>query len=235
MDNSFLKFNIKFFFASKYKIYLYIILSILLLSIYGVYMIAFHSSYENIPRPFHVFTYNIDRYYQLVYWVLLPFIFITVLTSNLHKVSDQIKIRINSYRKILYFYLIQLGVIGLWGTILIAIITFSCFLIDSKAILPNDYWNIFFLLFFCFLNFIIIGLALILLAEKFSEQISFITFFLISQCDHYLFNHLIFQSTKLLYRPNSSIMEIVLSLLENISLLAALLALVLVQLQKKGD
>jgi hypothetical protein len=223
------------FFANRQKVYLYLITGLVLLLIYGLFIFLYHTSYSNIPRPFHVFTYNLDKYYQLVYWFLIPFILISALAGQVYNIPVNIRIRINSYRQSLCFYYIQMSFVALWGTFLIGIITFVCFPLASKLVTINDCLHIFLLLIFCYLNFTNIGLLLIVLAKKFSEQISFFLVLLIALCDQYLFGHLIFKSTKLLYTPVFSFLEIIAALFENIFLMIGFLVLLSNQLKKKEE
>lgn len=235
MDNKFIKFNILAFFSNRHKLYLYLIAGLLLLLIYGSFIFLYHTSYPDIPKPFHVFTYNLDKYYQLVYWFLIPFILISALAGQVYNIPVNIRIRMNSYRQQLYFYYIQMSFLAFWGTFLIGTITLVSFPVASKLITENDILDIFWLLIFCYLNIINIGLLLVLLAKRFAEQISFFLVLLIAQLDQYLFGHLIFTSTKLLYTPGLSSLKIIAALFENIFIMLGFLLLLSSQLQEKEE
>lgn len=235
MVNNFLKFNLRYFFANKFTFYLYVYASLLLLLVYGSYIFIFHIKYDYIPTPFHVFTYNIDKYYILVYWVLIPFFTLCMLASRLANTSIQIQMRLNSFWKFLSFHFIQVIMLAIWSTFLICIITISCFLVASKAIMMDDVIQIGLLLFFSLMNFVNLGLLLLILAKMFSELISFIVVILIALCDQYIFEQFIFKTTKLLYRPNHTLLEVILSLGVNGFIMLILLLLLFIQLQRKGN
>lgn len=212
---------------------MYLITGLLFLLLYGGVLTILHASYPHIPKPFHVITFNIDQYYRWIYWFLIPFVLISALIGEIHTISENIKVRLNNYRRLLSFYYIQMSMVALWGTFLIGIITFICFPLAAKTINGNDFKHILGLLLFCYLNLTNIGLLLIILTKKFSEQISFFIVLLIALFDQYLFNHVIFSSTKLLYRPDLSISEFAFSILENFFLLAGLLFVLSIQIQEK--
>jgi len=232
-DNHFLKFNLLYFFSNRKKLYIYLTAGLILILFYGAILFILHSSFSFIPRPFHVVTFSIDKYYRCVYWFLIPFILISALAGEVHRIPVNIRIRINNYWQLLCFYFMQMSLVALWGTLLVGIITFVCFPIASKAVTLNDLLNIFWLLIFCYLNLTNIGLLLIYFARKFSEPISFLIVFTIALCDQYLLGHIIFRSTKLLYIPVISFTGITSALIENILLMISLLILLSIQNHKK--
>lgn len=158
-----------------------------------------------------------------------------MLDSRLANTSIQIQMRLNSFWKFLSFHFIQVIMLAIWSTFLICIITISCFLVASKAIMMDDVIQIGLLLFFSLMNFVNLGLLLLILAKMFSELISFIVVILIALCDQYIFEQFIFKTTKLLYRPNHTLLEVILSLGVNGFIMLILLLLLFIQLQRKGN
>lgn len=235
INTNLIKFSIRYFFVNRRNLYTYIALGILLLVSYFFILFVLHDTNDNIPRPFHVITYNLDYYYRWVYWFLVPFVLITSLLGNLQSISIYIQIRINNPKQLLFLYIIQLSIIAFWGTLLIGIITFACFPLASKTITANDVLNISFLLIFCFLNLINIGLLVTILAKKFSREASFIIVFLLTLCDQYVLGHFLFSSTKLLYRPGFSLFGTSFALLENILLLIGLLLVLTDVIRRKEE
>jgi hypothetical protein len=230
-----LQFNIQYFFGNRKKVYLYLATGFILLFMYALILFIFHTSNIHVPRPFHVITYNLDQNYKWVYWFLIPFISISALAVKVHTIPINIRIRMNNHRQALVFYYIQISLVGLWGTFLIGLISFVSFPLAQVSITINDLIHIFFLMLFCYLNSTNIGLFNIVLAKRFSEQISFLIVLLIGLCDQFLFKHVIFMSTKLLYRPEFSLISMISALFENFLLMFVLLLLLLMQLQQKGE
>ncbi|MFC4387881.1 hypothetical protein ACFOZ1_08660 [Gracilibacillus marinus] len=201
---------------------------------YGLVLFIYHSSFPEIPRPYHIITYNIDFHYKWVYLLLTPFTLLIALASHIHAIPIKLQIRVNSYRKLLGFYFTQTSMMALWGTCLIGVISFLCFPIASKQVTIDDFLHICCLLFFCYINLINIGLLLILLAKRFSVQIGFLLVMLMSLADQYVFGHIIFTSTRLLYRPIWSWQGFMFPLIENLLIMAVFLLLLSMQLHKKG-
>ncbi|PAD20155.1 hypothetical protein CHH64_15565 [Terribacillus saccharophilus] len=233
INKQFLKFNLRYFLSDSRNLYLYLAAGSILLGAYGILLFIIHSTYTYIPKPFHVVTYNIDKYYMWTYWFLVPFTVISFSASKLHRIPENILVRINSFRRILYLYYIQISCFGLWATGLIGIITLACFPLASKPITFFDTMHVCLFLLFCYMNFVNFGLLLIILNKNFNEQISFLLVILLMFCDQYLFGHTILEVTSLLYIPVFSLNHILSALFVNVFIMLCFMVLISIQIQKR--